>query len=154
MKRLQTNKFRKSTQKNTIIRSFPGRANKDRLYYLKLAIRKSLSFIHVHTSELRNDSAAFISNKKNNNIRPNYVDLFQYDETFFDFALRRDVQNNDEEVTEVNKRLNNQCKSRDWTLIDSMIDKRGLDRFALHVNKTDSAILARNMIKWTKRFQH
>lgn len=155
IKGLRADRIRKSVQKRVITRSFPGATSKDMLDYVKPETRKSPEHIimHVGTNDLKFNEAESVEN----NIIKVCEQISQISPrtriTLSQVTQRKDVPGIENKVNDLNDRLSNLCRRKNWTLINnSNINEKGLDRFGLHLNRPGAAILAKNVINCIKGF--
>ena len=146
---INTRNIRRSTSKNVIIRTFPGATVKDMVDYIKPSLRLQPAhiIIHVGTNDLKSSEVKTLSE----NISKLCDEIYNFnpkiDITLSQIITRTDSPGINEKVAQLNNLLKGLCEARNLGIIShENIDERGLDRFGLHLNRSGSGIMARNLI--------
>ena len=146
---INTRNIRRSTSKNVIIRTFPGATVKDMVDYIKPSLRLQPAhiIIHVGTNDLKSSEVKTLSE----NISKLCDEIYNFnpkiDITLSQIITRTDSPGINEKVAQLNNLLKGLCEARNLGIIShENIDERGLDIFGLHLNRSGSGIMARNLI--------
>ena len=139
----------RSTSKNAIIRTFSGATINDMLDYIKPSLRLQPDHIIIHAGT--NDLKSTEVNAIIENISKLCDEIYNFcpkiDITISQLITRTDSPDINGKVAHTNNLLHDLCEARNLGIIThENIDERGLDRFGLHLNRTGSDILARNLI--------
>ena len=147
--------IRRSTSKNVIIRTFSGATINDMLDYIKPSLRLQPDHIIIHagTNDLRSTEANAIIENISKLCDEIYNFCPKIDITTSQLITRTDSPDINGKVAHTNNLLHDLCEARNLgIIIHENIDERGLDRFGLHLNRTGSDILARNLINCIQHF--
>ena len=127
------------------IRCHPGAATDDIIDYVRSTARKKPDMIIIHTST--ND----IQNNVNTlqKVRKVITTIKEIDvnneiQIAFSSVIHRDDQDFEEEIKEINRKLENLCKGKRIKFINNNIDGSCLNRSKLHLNKSGTALLVKN----------
>ena len=119
------------------IRFHPGATTDDIIDYVRPSARKKLDLIIIHTDT--ND----IQNKVNSlqKVRKVITTIKEIDvnnevQIAFQGFIHRDNQNFEEEIKEINRKLENLCKGKGDRFMNNNIDGSCLNRNKLHLNKS------------------
>ena len=127
------------------IRCHPGATTDDIIDYVRPTARKKPDMIIIHTGT--ND----IQNKVNTlqKVRKVITTIKEIDvnneiQIAFSSVIHRDDQDFEEEIKEINRKLENLCKGKRIKFINNNIDGSCLNRSKLHLNKSGTALLVKN----------
>ena len=128
------------------IRCHPGATTDDIIDYVIPTARKKSDMIIIHTGT--ND----IQNKVNTlqKVRKVITTIKEIDvnneiQVAFSGVIHRNDQDFDEEIKEINRKLENLCKGKGIKFINNTnIDGSCLNRSKLHLNKSGTALLVKN----------
>ena len=138
-----------SRSSSVIIRSNPGAPTEDLIDYVRPTARKKTKMIVIHSGT--ND----ITNKVNTLQKIRKVihaikenDVNNETGIVLSSVIHRDDQDAEDEINELNKKLENLCKGKDMRFIDnSNIKSSSLNRSKLHLNNSGTALLTKNFAK-------
>ena len=127
------------------IRCHPGATTDDIIDYVRPTARKKPDMIIIHTGT--ND----IQNKVNTlqKVRKvittiKEIDVNNKNQIAFSSIIHRDDQDFEEEIKEINRKLENLCKGKGIKFINNTnIDGSRLNRTKLHLNKSGTALLVK-----------
>ena len=127
------------------IRCHPGATTDDIIDYVRPTARKKPDMIIIHTGT--ND----IQNKVNTlqKVRKVITTIKEIDvnnerKITFSNVIHRDDQNFEEDIKEINRKLENLCKGKGIKFINNTnIDCSCLNRSKLHLNKSGTALLVK-----------
>ena len=124
------------------IRCLLGATTDDIIDYVRPTARKKPDMIIIHTGT--ND----IQNKVNTlqKVRKVITTIKEIDiQIAFSSVIHRDDQDFEEEIKEINRKLENLCKGKGIKFINNTnIDGSCLNRSKLHLNKSGTALLVKN----------
>ena len=139
----------RETSSSVKIRSHPGATTEDLIDYVRPTARKNPKMMVIHSGT--NDLTYKVNTlqkirKVINAIKENY--LINEIEIVLSSVIHRDDQDLEDEINKLNKKLENLCKGKGMRFIDnSNIKSSSLNRSKLHLNKSGTALLTKNLAK-------
>ena len=131
------------------IRSHPGATTEDLIDYVRPITRKNpkMMVIHSGTNGITNKVNTLQKIRKViHAIKEN--DVNDEIEIVLSSVIHRDDQDVEDEISELNKKLENLCKGKGMRFIDnSNIKSPSLNRSKLHLKKSGTALLTKNFAK-------
>ena len=127
------------------IRCHPGATTDDIIDYVRSTARKKPDMIIIHTSTNDIQNKVHTLQKVRNVITTiKEIDVKNEMQIAFSSVIHRDDQDIEEEIKEINRKLENLCKGKRIKFINNNIDGSCLNRSKLHLNKSGTALLVKN----------
>ena len=134
------------------IRPHPGASTEDMIDHIKPAIRKNPDIVVIHTgaNDLQNNCNIV---KKTKELVSAVKEVDKDNSTKIAFSSIIDLEDEDfkDKTNDVNNKLKNYCNSAGMDFIDnSNIDGSCLNRGKLHLNRKETAALAKKFCKFVR----
>ena len=157
VKGLHAAKIGKTTGDYVVVKSFSGSTAADMKHYVKpqLSGNPSNVIIHVGTNNLKTCEADEIIEEIGE-----VCDVIKQSNSSINITISEIIDREDDKVLkskikEVNVNMARYCEQKNLCLLKhANIDKRGLNRQGLHLNRAGTAILAKNIINHIKLINH